>query len=183
MTAASPNSQSLLDADGVARALDDLAATIAADFPTPPDTLMLLGIRTRGVTMADRLHERLQKHYGRAVAFGTLDITLYRDDLSELKNQPIVRGSEFPHDVDGAVLILTDDVIYTGRTIRAAMDEIVDYGRPKLIRLACLVDRGHREYPIQPDYVGLRVETTLDQVVKVKFAEDDGEDGVELSPK
>lgn len=169
----------LMSAAEMARAIDAMAKAIRREFPSPKG-LLVLGIRTRGVVLAERLRAALEAAYKNPVASGVLDITLYRDDLSSLGAQPMVRDSEIPHDVTGTHVILVDDVLYTGRTIRAAMDEIIDYGRPAHIRLAVLVDRGCREYPIQADYVGRTVATTPGQVVRVAFREIDDRDEVVL---
>jgi len=156
-----------------------LAEAIIQEFPDPSN-LLVLGIRTRGVTIADRLCAALEKAYKKPVASGVLDITLYRDDLSTLGPQPMVRDSDIPHDITGSNIVLVDDVLFTGRTARAAMDEIVDFGRPLRIRLAVLIDRGLREYPIQADYIGKKVETVHGQVVHVRLKEIDPRDEVVL---
>lgn len=170
--------QVLMDNQKVAKAIGDIALAIHKEFRTP-SRLLLLGIRTRGVFLAERLQEVLEGLYEKEVPLGVLDITFYRDDLSTLGPNPMVRGSELPFDIHNAKVILVDDVLYTGRTIRAAMDEISDFGRPALIRLATLVDRGLREYPIQPDYCGLRIDTKPNQRVTVLLDEvDDVDDQV-----
>jgi pyrimidine operon attenuation protein/uracil phosphoribosyltransferase len=166
-----------MESDDLARAFSLLAAHLHRDFPHDPD-LVLLGIKTRGVFIASRLQQILQSNHGQKVDMGELDITLYRDDLSTLGNQPVVGKTQINFDVTDKKIILTDDVLFTGRTIRAAMDEIVDFGRPRLIRLLAIVDRGLREYPIQPDYIGQRIETDYSQVIQVRLAEADGEDRV-----
>lgn len=144
------------------------------------DRLMLVGIRTRGVPLAERLAREIREMEGVEVSQGTLDITLYRDDLSTIAPQPVVKETRFGETVAGHVVILCDDVLYTGRTIRAALDALVDYGRPDVVRLAVLVDRGHREVPIQADIVGRKLETKDDDVVSVCFEETDGEDHVDV---
>ena len=165
----------LLSAAEVGAELERLAAEIFRDFPSAAG-LMILGIRTRGAIIAERLRDILSEKYGTPVGLGTLDITLYRDDLSALGPQPDVRDSELPFAATGANIILVDDVLYTGRTIRAALDEIIDYGRPSLIRLLVLVDRGLHEYPIRADYCGLAVETAPDESVQVRLSELEDED-------
>lgn len=175
--ASAPKAGVLMTAADMARAIDAMAKAIRREFPRP-DGLLVLGIRTRGVVLAERLRAALEDAYDADVASGVLDITLYRDDLSGIGPQPMVRDSEIPFDVTGTHIILVDDVLYTGRTIRAAMDEIIDYGRPAHIRLAVLVDRGCREYPIQADYVGRTVATTPAQMVRVAFSEIDDRDEV-----
>lgn len=175
-------SKTLLDKAGVEKAITDLATSILAEFPTP-NGLALLGIRTRGVILAERIKLILENLYGAHVATGAIDITFYRDDLSRIGPHPIVQGSEFPFDITDANVVLIDDVLFTGRTVRAALDEITDFGRPAIVRLATLVDRGMREYPIQPDYCGLRVSTTMKQQVHVHLDETDDEDSVILETK
>ena len=144
------------------------------------ENVAFIGIFTRGVTLANRVSAKLREK-GIHKEVGTLDISLYRDDFDNRgPNFPKLESSDIPFSIDGARVILFDEVIYTGRTIRAALDGIMDYGRPAKIELAVLVDRGHREIPIQPDYVGLTVETQMNQYVKVRFTEDDGKEGVSL---
>jgi pyrimidine operon attenuation protein/uracil phosphoribosyltransferase len=142
--------------------------------------LALVGIQRRGVPLARRLADAIDEHEGVRLPVGALDITFYRDDLSLVAAQPVVKGTELPFDLNGATIVLVDDVLYTGRTIRAAMDALVDFGRPQAIRLAVLVDRGHRELPIRADHVGKNVPTSREEVVRVHLTEIDGEDAVEL---
>ncbi len=163
----------------MATGIASIARHISREFPDA-SSIVLLGIRTRGVIIAERLRGMLEKAYGKPVASGVLDITLYRDDLSSLGPQPMVRDSEIPFDVTDANVIIVDDVVYTGRTIRAAMDEIIDFGRPRRIRLAVLVDRGCREYPIQPDYIGKKIPTTEDQSVRVCLSDIDDTEEIVL---
>jgi len=144
------------------------------------ENLALVGIHTRGVPMAQRLAEHIERFEGVRPLVGKLDITLYRDDLTEIALQPVVKKTEVPFDVHGMRIVLCDDVLYTGRTARAALDALIDMGRPAVIQYAVLVDRGHRELPIRADYVGKNVPTSSAEVIKVKVAEVDGEDGVEL---
>jgi pyrimidine operon attenuation protein/uracil phosphoribosyltransferase len=171
--------ETFLDAAGVAKAIDSIRKAIRKEFPDP-GSLVVLGVRTRGVSLAERLCEALSADYKRPVPMGVLDITLYRDDLSTLDHQPMVRDSEIPFDITGANVILVDDVLFTGRTVRAALDEIIDFGRPALIRLAVLIDRGGREYPIQADYTGSTVKLADSQFVRVQLDEVDGRDEVLL---
>ena len=140
--------------------------------------LVLIGIRKRGVTLARRLSLAIKEIGGIEVPIGALDINLYRDDLSEIASQPILRKTEVPYAVKGKKVILVDDVLYTGRTIRAALDAIIDLGRPCSIQLAVLLDRGHRELPIRADYVGKNIPTSRGELVVVKLIEDDGIDEV-----
>ena len=142
--------------------------------------LVLVGIQRRGVPLARRLAAAIEEHEGVRLPVGALDITFYRDDLSMVASSPLVKGTEIPFDLNGATVVLVDDVLYTGRTIRAAMDALVDFGRPRAIRLAVLIDRGHRELPIRADHVGKNVPTSREEVVRVHVEEIDGEDAVEL---
>ena len=144
------------------------------------DGLCVVGIKTRGVPIASRIAADIKAIEGTAVPVGTLDITLYRDDLTTLSDTPVVSGSNVPFDVNGKKIILADDVIFTGRTARAAIEAVFKLGRPSAIRLAVLVDRGHRELPIRPDYVGKNVPTSLSEVISVKLSETDGENAVDL---
>jgi len=144
------------------------------------DRMMLLGIRTRGLPLAERLAEEIERMEGERPTLGALDITLYRDDLSTIAPQPVVKQTHIPGPIDGRVVVLCDDVLYTGRTVRAALNELNDYGRPKAVRLAVLIDRGHRELPIQADVVGKQLPTAAREVVKVGFESVDGGDFVRL---
>ncbi|HEY8883721.1 MAG TPA: bifunctional pyr operon transcriptional regulator/uracil phosphoribosyltransferase PyrR [Chloroflexota bacterium] len=142
------------------------------------DNLVLLGIRTRGAPLARRLQVKLKELEGVVVPLGELDITLYRDDLARRKLEPRLGPSTVPVSLDDRRVVLVDDVIYTGRSVRAALDAIMDYGRPSSIQLAVMVDRGHRELPIRPDYIGKNVPTALDEEVRVRLDETDGRDEV-----
>jgi pyrimidine operon attenuation protein/uracil phosphoribosyltransferase len=167
----------VLDATGIDRALTRIAHEITERADGTRD-LALVGIRTRGVSLARRIAERLQGIEGSQVPVGALDITLYRDDLGRRAEAPVLRGTEIPFPVDGKTVVLVDDVLYTGRTIRAALDAIMDLGRPRMIQLAVLVDRGHRELPIRADYVGKNLPTARREVVQVHLREHDGRDQV-----
>ena len=142
--------------------------------------LQLVGIRTRGVPFAERLAAEIREMEGAEVPLGILDITLYRDDLSAIAPQPVVKQTRLPEPIDDRVIVLCDDVLYTGRTIRAALDALIDYGRPRAVRLAVLVDRGHRELPIQADFVGRALRTAPDEHVEVRFEETDGATDVRI---
>ncbi len=144
------------------------------------DGLVLIGIRTRGVPLDESLSEEIERLEGTKVPVGILDITLYRDDLSTIAPQPVVKETHLPTTLSDSSLVLCDDVLYTGRTIRAALDALVDFGRPRAVRLAVLIDRGHRELPIQADVVGREVPTSARETVEVRFEAVDGEDGVEI---
>lgn len=142
--------------------------------------LMLVGIRTRGVPLAQRLAAEIQEMEGVEVSLGVLDITLYRDDLSAIGPQAVVRQTHLAEPVDGRVVVLCDDVLYTGRTVRAALDALLDYGRPRAVRLAVLIDRGHRELPVQAEVVGKKVPTAASEVIEVLFEETDDRDEVRI---
>jgi pyrimidine operon attenuation protein / uracil phosphoribosyltransferase len=142
--------------------------------------LALVGIQRRGVPLARRIADAIADHEGVQVPVGALDITFYRDDLSLVAQQPVVKGTDLPFDLNGSTVVLVDDVLYTGRTIRAAMDALVDFGRPQAIRLAVLVDRGHRELPIRADHVGKNLPTSSSERVRVHLTEIDGEDSVTI---
>ncbi|HYM84448.1 MAG TPA: bifunctional pyr operon transcriptional regulator/uracil phosphoribosyltransferase PyrR [Candidatus Dormibacteraeota bacterium] len=144
------------------------------------DDLVLVGIQRRGVPLARRLAAAIAEHESVELPVGALDITFYRDDLSLIAQQPVVKGTDIPFDLNGRTVVLVDDVLYTGRTIRAAMDALVDFGRPDAIRLAVLVDRGHRELPIRADHVGKNVPTSREEVVHVSLEEIDAEDAVAI---
>ncbi len=144
------------------------------------ERMLLVGIRTRGVPLSERLQGEIEAMEGVRLPLGALDITLYRDDLSAIGPHPVVRDTRLPGPIDGRVVVLCDDVLFTGRTVRAALDELTDYGRPRAVRLAVLIDRGHRELPIQADVVGARVQTLRAEQVEVGFAGIDAEDAVNL---
>jgi len=145
--------------------------------------MVLIGIRRRGVPLAQGLQKKIEKLSGQKLPFGILDITFYRDDLSLVATQPVVEGSHLDFDVTDQDVLLIDDVLYTGRTTRAALESVLDYGRARRIELVVLIDRGHRELPIQADYVGKSVETAEDEVVEVLISSIDGEEGVFLTTK
>ncbi|MDD4238394.1 MAG: bifunctional pyr operon transcriptional regulator/uracil phosphoribosyltransferase PyrR [Desulfotomaculaceae bacterium] len=167
----------ILDPEGIRRSLTRIAHEII-ERNKGTGSLVLIGIRRRGVPLAERLAERIKEIEGGSVPVGTLDITLYRDDLTTMAYQPLVRSTEVPFSVSGKTVVLVDDVIYTGRTIRAALDAVMDLGRPRVIQLAVLIDRGHRELPIRPDYVGKNVPTSSKEEALVKLHEIDGEERV-----
>src|SRR4051794_4804983 len=162
-----PTEVLVLDAAGMESALDMLAERIAEGH-RPGSPLALVGVRTRGVPIASRIAAKLAGLVGQAVPVGALDITLYRDDLGDGNRWPVLLGTEIPFPVDGAEIVLVDDVLYTGRTIRAALNSICDLGRPARVRLVALVDRGHRELPIRADAVGLVVQTDRSETVRVR---------------
>ena len=150
---------------------------------TDPKNICLVGIKTRGIPIAKRLAAKIKKIEGVDVMTGDLDISLYRDDLTELDRSPTLQSTNIEGDVTGMDVLLVDDVIFTGRTARAAMDALIDLGRPRTIQLAVMVDRGHRELPIRPDYVGKNIPTAKSEIVLVRVKEIDGQDGVYIGVK
>ena len=177
---AGPVSRRVLDADQIQRAITRIAHEI---MESAESEVRLIGIRTRGVPMAERLTRAVRDAGGPELPLGTLDINLYRDDLTAVAAQPVVRPTELGFPLDGTVVILVDDVLYTGRTTRAALDALVDFGRPRKIQLAVMVDRGHRELPIRADYVGKNIPTAQDEKIRVRFTETDGVDDVLIERK
>ena len=175
-------SKELLDATALHEAIEGLAARLV-EHADAAEKVALIGIRTRGVLMAERLRSVLADKHNWSVSLGILDITLYRDDLSTMAPHPIVGQTEIDFDVSGKTIYLVDDVIYTGRTVRSAIDQIVDFGRPSAIRLVVLVDRGGRELPIQPDLCALTVDAGEDEVVKVCFEQSDDAERVVLTSR
>jgi pyrimidine operon attenuation protein/uracil phosphoribosyltransferase len=166
----------VMDAGDVDRAIRRIAHEVL-ERNRGSDDVVLLGIQTRGVPLAERLAVALEEIEGEPVAWGSLDIGMYRDDLDRRPKRPL-GATEVPVPLGGKTVVLVDDVLYTGRTIRAALDALADLGRPNRVQLAALVDRGHRELPIRPDYVGKNVPTSRDERVTVSLVERDGEDGV-----
>ncbi len=166
-----------MDSAGIDLALARMAAQIVEKL-TPAEDFALIGIRRRGVHLAERLGRKLETVLRRPVQRGILDITLYRDDLTTVGNRPLLRETLIDFDINGRTVVLVDDVLFTGRTVRAALDGLMDLGRPKRVQLAVLVDRGRRELPIQADYVGKYVETGEREMVEVRLSEEDGEERV-----
>lgn len=167
----------LLSAEEIGRTLSRLAHEIVENSGGAKD-LALIGVRRRGVPLSERLAKQIREFAKVDVPVGTLDITLYRDDLSTVAPQPLLKKTEIDFDLNGRTVLLCDDVLYTGRTIRAALDGVIDLGRPRAIRLAVLIDRGHREFPIEANYVGKSVPTANREVIQVLFQETDGADEV-----
>jgi pyrimidine operon attenuation protein/uracil phosphoribosyltransferase len=166
----------VLDTAALDRALTRIAHEILEKNGGGKD-VTFVGLRTRGVTLAQRLAAKIAAIDGASLPVGTLDITLYRDDLG-LRGAPVVRATDIPFPIKDKTVVLVDDVLFTGRTIRAALDALIDLGRPKMIQLAILVDRGHRELPIRPDYIGKNLPTSRRETVAVRLTEHDGEDRV-----
>jgi pyrimidine operon attenuation protein/uracil phosphoribosyltransferase len=167
----------LLGPDEIARSVRRIAHEIVENNKGT-EGLVLVGLLSRGYPLARRLAAAIEEFEGVAVPAGKLDIGLYRDDLASLSRPPRLRPSEIPRDIDGATVVLVDDVLFTGRSARAAMDALLDFGRPRRVRLAVLIDRGHRELPISPDFVGKNIPTRQGEDVQVRLAEVDGADGV-----
>lgn len=172
----------LIDSAAMGRAITRIAHEILEKNKGTED-LVLIGIRTRGVPLAERLAAKIEEIEGVKLPTGILDITLYRDDLSTVAQQPIVHRTEIPFDITGKKVVLVDDVLYTGRTVRAALDALIDLGRPLQIQLAIMIDRGHRELPIRADFVGKNLPTSKTEVVDVNFKEIDEKDAVLLLEK
>ncbi|HWX43164.1 MAG TPA: bifunctional pyr operon transcriptional regulator/uracil phosphoribosyltransferase PyrR [Blastocatellia bacterium] len=169
----------IMDAAGITRAISVLASQIVERNVGTSD-LLLVGIRRRGVPLAERIADKIQQLENDRPPTGQLDITLYRDDLSTIGPRPVVNRTDIPEDVTDRNIVLVDDVLYTGRTVRAALDELVDFGRPRRVELAVLIDRGHRELPIQADYVGKYVQTSDSEIIKVMLSDYDEEEQVVL---
>ncbi|MDF1662364.1 MAG: bifunctional pyr operon transcriptional regulator/uracil phosphoribosyltransferase PyrR [Planctomycetota bacterium] len=166
-----------LDKESVQAAIEHLADQVVRDGF---ENLALVGIKRRGVPIAERMLKAIKEKHGKDVLYGVLDITLYRDDLTQIAEKPQFKGSDFNFELSGKRVVLIDDVLYTGRTIRAAMDALIRQGRPAKIELGVLVDRGWREFPIEANYAPHRIATSANEVVKVHLQEVDGEDDVEI---
>ncbi len=169
----------IMDGAALARAITRISYEITERNKGITD-VCLIGIQRRGVVLANRIAEKILQIEGKALPCGIADITFYRDDLSRMSEQPRINHTKIDFDINNKKVVLVDDVIYTGRTVRAALDAIMDKGRPKLIQLAVLIDRGHRELPIKPDYVGKNVPTSNDERIEVLVNEIDGKEGVEI---
>ena len=170
----------LMDEKAIGRAITRISHEIIERNKGIED-VVLVGIKTRGVPIADRIGKKIQQIEGASVNTGEVDITLYRDDLKKIDVDTVINGSNVQFSIDDKIVILVDDVLYTGRTVRSALDAIIDIGRPKAIQLAVLVDRGHRELPIRADYVGKNVPTSKGEIISVKLSEIDGEDSVTIN--
>jgi len=169
----------IMDRDDIDRTLNRIAHELW-ERNRGAEQFVFIGIRRRGVTIAHRLSKKLREFERVSIPVGALDITLYRDDLSEIASQPVLKKTEIPWPLNGKKVYLCDDVVYTGRTVRAALDSIHDLGRPEAIRLIVLIDRGHRELPIEPNYTGKYIATTKQELIEVMLEEDDGIDQVVL---
>ncbi|MGL5331018.1 MAG: bifunctional pyr operon transcriptional regulator/uracil phosphoribosyltransferase PyrR [Peptostreptococcaceae bacterium] len=169
----------LMDDKAIGRAITRISHEIIEKNKGIED-VVLVGIKTRGVPIADRISQKIEKIEGSTVNTGEIDITLYRDDLKKVDIDPVLNGSNIDFNIDDKIVVLVDDVLYTGRTVRAALDAVMDVGRPRSIQLAVLVDRGHRELPVRADYVGKNVPTSKSEVISVKLVETDEEDSVTI---
>jgi len=172
----------ILDADGMNRVITRIAHEILERSKGTED-LILVGIERGGSVLADRFRAKIEEIEGVVVPKGSIDITLYRDDLGEVGTQPLMKGTNLDFDINGKKVLLVDDVLFTGRTVRSALDALVDFGRPKWVELAVLLDRGHRELPIRADYVGKNIPTSIDEEVYVHFLEKDEADEVFIARK
>ncbi|MDO4720102.1 MAG: bifunctional pyr operon transcriptional regulator/uracil phosphoribosyltransferase PyrR [Peptostreptococcaceae bacterium] len=170
----------IMDERSIRRAVTRIAHEII-ERNKEVDDIALIGVKTRGVPIAKRIAQKIKEIEGQEVPVGELDITLYRDDLSEKSEQAVVNGSDIDFSVSDRIIILVDDVLYTGRTARAAMDAVMDRGRPRMIQLASLIDRGHRELPIRADFVGKNVPTSKLELIKVSLMETDGKEFVSIN--
>lgn len=169
----------LMDEKAIARAITRISHEIIEKNKGIEDVI-LIGIKTRGIPIANRIANRIEKIEGKKVSTGEMDITSYRDDLKKVQLDPIINGTNIKFDINEKTVVLVDDVLYTGRTVRSALNALMDIGRPKAIQLAVLVDRGHRELPIRADYVGKNVPTSKQEIISVELLEIDGEDSVKI---
>ena len=169
----------LMDEKAIARAITRISHEIIEKNKGIEDVI-LIGIKTRGIPIANRIASRIEKIEGKKVSTGEMDITSYRDDLKKIQLDPVINGTNIKFDINEKTVVLVDDVLYTGRTVRSALNALMDIGRPKAIQLAVLVDRGHRELPIRADYVGKNVPTSKQEIISVELLEVDGEDSVKI---
>ncbi len=175
-----PEPQLLFDGPAMSRMIGGIAGEIVSEFGTRMDELCMIGMQQRGVPFAERLAAEIRTRSGAAIPLGKLDITMYRDDIGMRKTLPVIRPTEIPFDINGKILVLADDVMEAGRTIRAALDALTDYGRPAIIRLAILIDRGKHEFPIAADYTGKNLHADSACRICVRWNEIDGSDSVRL---
>ena len=171
--------QLVVDSETISRSISRISYEIV-EKSRDLEHLAIVGIRTGGEYIGRRIHQKISEIENREISFGVIDITLYRDDLSHQSSQPLLKGTELPFKVSRSRIVLVDDVLYSGRTIRAALDAVTDFGRPSRVELATLVDRGHRELPIRADYVGKNVPTNKEEFVRVRLSEMGYQDGVYL---
>ena len=169
----------LMDEKAIARAITRISHEIIEKNKGVEDVI-LIGVKTRGVPIANRIATRIEQIEGHKVATGEMDITLYRDDLKEIQEEPVINSTNIGTDINDKIVVLVDDVLYTGRTVRSALNALMDIGRPKSIQLAVLVDRGHRELPIRADYVGKNVPTSKQEIISVELLGVDGNDSVKI---
>ena len=169
----------LMDEKAIARAITRISHEIIEKNKGVEDVI-LIGVKTRGVPIANRIATRIEQIEGHKVATGEMEITLYRDDLKEIQEEPVINSTNIGTDINDKIVVLVDDVLYTGRTVRSALNALMDIGRPKSIQLAVLVDRGHRELPIRADYVGKNVPTSKQEIISVELLEVDGNDSVKI---
>ena len=170
----------LMDDKAIGRAITRISHEIIERNKGIED-IVLVGVKTRGVPIANRICKKIEQIEGTKISTGQIDITLYRDDLSQVDKDPVLNGSNIDFDINNKIVVLVDDVLYTGRTVRSALDAIMDIGRPKSIQLPVLVDRGHRELPIRADYVGKNVPTSKTEIIAVNLSEIDSEDSVTIN--
>ena len=168
----------VLDGEGIDKSLKRIAHEVLEKNQGSFESLAIIGIMRRGATLAERLKEEIRRIEGKELPLGTLDITFYRDDLTQIAQSPVVHETQVGFDITDKKVILVDDVLFTGRTIRCALDELIDFGRPRAVQLAVLIDRGHRDFPIRADYVGKNLPTSLQEIVQVRLKEVDGADEV-----
>ena len=173
----------VLDQEGIEKSLVRIAHEIIERNQGDLDQMVVVGIMTRGATLAERLQKFIQQFSGQTLPLGVMDITLYRDDLTQVGQSPIVHETRIDFDITQRKVVLVDDVLFTGRTVRCAMDELIDFGRPQAIQLAVLIDRGHRELPIRADYVGKNLPTHLNEIVQVRLCEIDKTEEVVIEEK
>ncbi len=168
----------VLNPEGIEKTIRRIAHEIIEKNKDSLDSLAIIGIMTRGATLAERIRKEIEKIEGKRLLLGTMDITLYRDDLTQIAPNPVVHETRVDFDITDKKVILVDDVLFTGRTVRCALDELIDFGRPRAVQLAVLVDRGHRDFPIRADFVGKNLPTSLQEIVQVRFQETDGAEEV-----